>query len=47
VGENGTLPNPLLYAKEVGRVVGAAKAAPGSQPLFLYLALHDVHQVSD
>ena len=44
VGENGTLPNPLLYAKEVARVIAAAKAAPGSPPFFLYLALHDVHQ---
>lgn len=44
VGENGTLPNPLLYAQEFSRVVKAAVAAPNAPPLFVYLALHDVHQ---
>lgn len=41
LGRNTTA-NPYVYAEEVTRVVRAAAAT--KKPLFLYLALHNVHQ---
>jgi leishmanolysin-like peptidase len=39
-----TTANPYVYAQEMTRLIQVTAADPDRKPLFVFLALHNVHQ---